>query len=157
MTGVYNPLLVCLSLVVAFLASFTAVELSGGLNALHGSKGRPFWLIGGAVSMGVGIWSMRFIGMLAFSLPIRIGYDVSATAASLVLAIGASFIALATVSRGALSRARLCVAGTVMGIGVSAMHFAGMHAMQMDPMIEHDRWTVAVSIATAFTASMVAL
>jgi NO-binding membrane sensor protein with MHYT domain len=87
--------------VVAFLASFTAVELSGGLNALHRSKGRPFCLIRGAVSMGVGIWSMRFIGMLAFSLPIRIGYDVSATAASLVLAIGASFIALATVSRGA--------------------------------------------------------
>jgi len=73
MTGVYNPLLVCLSLVVAFLASYTAVELSGGLNALLSAKRRRLWLGGGAMSMSVGICSMHFIGMLAFSLPIPVG------------------------------------------------------------------------------------
>ncbi|BBU32184.1 bifunctional diguanylate cyclase/phosphodiesterase (plasmid) [Burkholderia sp. THE68] len=157
MTGFYNPLLVCLSLVVAFLASYTAVELSGGLNALASAKRRPVWLAGGAVSMGVGIWSMHFIGMLAFSLPIEVGYDVSVTAASLVLAIGVSFIALATASRGALSWRRLLVAGTIMGLGVAAMHFTGMQAMQMSPGIDYTFWKLALSVAVAILASMAAL
>ena len=157
MTGVYNPLLVCLSLVVAFLASYTAVELSGGLNTLAGAKRRPLWLAGGAVSMGVGIWSMHFIGMLAFSLPVEVGYDLAATTASLFLAIGVSLIALATASRGVLSSARLCIAGTVMGIGVAAMHFTGMHAMQMSPGIAYTIWRVALSVGVAIAASMAAL
>ena len=157
MTGVYNPLLVCLSLVVAFLASYTAVELSGGLNALASAKRRPLWLVGGAMSMGVGIWSMHFIGMLAFSLPIAVGYDLPTTAASLLLAIIASLIALATASRGALSRTRLCAAGTIMGLGVAAMHFTGMHAMQMSPEIEYTMWRVALSVVVAIAASMAAL
>jgi diguanylate cyclase (GGDEF)-like protein len=157
MTGVYNPLLVCLSLVVAFLASYTAMELSGGLNALASTKRRPLWLVGGAVSMGVGIWSMHFIGMLAFSLPIAVGYDFSITAASLFLAISVSLIALATASRGTLSRRRLCVAGTIMGVGVAGMHFTGMHAMQMSPGIEYTIWKVALSVGVAIAASMAAL
>ena len=157
MTGVYNPLLVCLSLVVAFLASYTAVELSGGLNTLTGAKRRPLWLAGGAVSMGVGIWSMHFIGMLAFSLPVEVGYDLATTTASLFLAIGVSLIALATASRGVLSSARLCIAGTVMGIGVAAMHFTGMHAMQMSPGIAYTIWRVALSVGVAIAASMAAL
>jgi len=157
MTGIYHPLLVCLSLVVAFLASYTAVELSGGLNALASAKRRPLWLVGGAVSMGLGIWSMHFIGMLAFSLPIAVGYDFSITAASLFLAISVSLIALATASRGALSRRRLCVAGTIMGIGVAGMHFTGMHALQMSPGIEYTIWKVALSVGVAIAASMVAL
>ncbi|SMG27810.1 putative bifunctional diguanylate cyclase/phosphodiesterase [Paraburkholderia susongensis] len=157
MTGVYNPLLVCLSLVVAFLASYTAMELSGSLNALTSAKRRPLWLVGGAVSMGVGIWSMHFIGMLAFSLPIAVGYDFSITMASLFLAISVSLIALATASRGALSRRRLCVAGTVMGAGVAAMHFTGMQAMQMSPGIEYTIWRVVLSVGVAIGASMAAL
>ncbi|OUL80856.1 putative bifunctional diguanylate cyclase/phosphodiesterase [Paraburkholderia hospita] len=157
MTGVYNPLLVCLSLVVAFLASYTAVELSGGLNTLTSAKRRPLWLVGGAVSMGVGIWSMHFIGMLAFSLPIAVGYDLSSTMASLFLAICVSLIALATASRGALSAKRLCTAGTIMGVGVAAMHFTGMHAMQMSPGITYTIWKVALSVGVAIAASMAAL
>jgi diguanylate cyclase len=157
MTGVYNPLLVCLSLVVAFLASYTAVELSGGLNALASTKRKPLWLVGGALSMGVGIWSMHFIGMLAFSLPIAVGYDFPATAASLFLAIGVSLIALATASRGALSHTRLCVAGTIMGVGVAAMHFTGMHAMQMSPEIEYTDWKAMLSVGVAVAASIAAL
>ena len=157
MTGVYNPLLVCLSLMVAFLASYTAVELSGGLNALASAKRRPLWLVGGAMSMGLGIWSMHFIGMLAFSLPIAVGYDFSITAASLLLAISVSLIALATASRGALSRRRLCAAGTIMGIGVAGMHFTGMHALQMSPGIEYTIWKVALSVGVAIAASMAAL
>src|ERR1700710_959538 len=98
MTGVYNPLLVCLSLVVAFLASYTAVELSGGLNSLLGGKRRTAWLWGGAMSMGMGIWSMHFIGMIAFSLPIAVGYDVGITSVSLALAICVAYFALSVIA-----------------------------------------------------------
>jgi diguanylate cyclase len=157
MAGVYNPLLVCLSLVVAFLASYTAVELSGGLNALTSAKWRPLWLGGGAVSMGLGIWSMHFIGMLAFSLPIAVGYDFTLTAASLFLAISVSLIALATASRGTLSLRRLCAAGTIMGFGVAGMHFTGMQALQMSPAIEYTLWKVALSVGVAIAASIAAL
>jgi diguanylate cyclase len=157
MTGVYNPLLVCLSLVVAFLASYTAVELSGGLNSLLGGKRRTAWLWGGAMSMGMGIWSMHFIGMIAFSLPIAVGYDLSITAVSLVLAVSVSFIALATASRGTLSRTRLFTAGAVMGIGVAAMHYTGMRAMDMSPPITYTPWEMALSVVIAIVASIAAL
>jgi diguanylate cyclase len=157
MVGIYNPLLVCLSLVVAFLASYTAMELSGGLNALGGATRRPLWLVGGALSMGVGIWSMHFIGMLAFSLPIAVGYDLSITGASLLLAFSVSFVALTTASRGSLSRARLCAAGTLMGIGIAGMHFTGMYAMRMSPEIDYSIGKVVLSIGVAITASIAAL
>lgn len=157
MTGVYNPLLVCLSLVVAFLASFTALELAGGLSEIVDPKRRTLWLVGGAVSMGIGIWSMHFIGMLAFALPIAVGYDLPITASSLFLAIGVSLIALVTASRGALSRRRLCVAGAIMGVGVAAMHFVGMQALQMFPGIEYTKWKVVLSVGVAVAASIVAL
>lgn len=157
MTGIYNPLLVCVSLVVAFLASYTTVELSGTLSTLQHTRRRILWLAGGAVSMGVGIWSMHFIGMIAFSLPIAIGYKFSTTLMSLLLAVGASFLALATASRGTLSYKRLCIAGTVMGFGVAGMHYMGMHAMDMSPGIHYTAWRVLASVVEAIVASIVAL
>ncbi len=157
MIGIYNPLLVCVSLVVAFLASYTTVELSGTISTVQHNRRRVLWLAGGAVSMGVGIWSMHFIGMIAFSLPIAIGYNFGTTVISLLLAIGASFIALTTASRGALSFKRLCVAGTVMGIGVAGMHYMGMHALQMSPPIRYSAWRLLVSIVEAIAASIAAL
>jgi diguanylate cyclase len=149
MTGVYNPLLVCLSLAVAFLAFYTAVELSAGLNALASAKRRPLWLAGGALSMGLAIWSMHFTGVLAFSLPDAVGYGLAITRGSLFLAIGMSLIALATASRGVLSRRRTSVAGTIMGVGIAAMHFTGMHAMPMSPAIEYTPLRVVLSVGVA--------
>ena len=157
MNGFYNPLLVCLSLVVAFLASYTAVELAGALSVLRNARLRYLWIGGGAASMGVGIWSMHFIGMIAFSLPISVGYDIGTTSISLVLAIGASFVALVTASRGTLSITRLCVAGTVMGMGVAGMHYLGMHAMEMSPPIRYTPWKFVASVVEAVGASIAAL
>jgi diguanylate cyclase (GGDEF)-like protein len=157
MSGTYNPLLVFLSVVVAFLASYTALELSGQIFLLPHARKRRRWLLGGAMAMGIGIWSMHFIGMLAFSLPIPLGYDLSTTVISLLLAGVVSWIALITVSRKTLSRVRLCVAGTVMGTGVCAMHYTGMVAMQMSPPIRYTLWVVIASVAIAVVASIAAL
>ena len=94
MQSVYNGWLVALSIGVAILASYTALDFAGRI-VIAEPRRRVIWLAGGAVTMGVGIWSMHFIGMLAFALPIPLGYDVSITALSLVIAIAVSFFASA--------------------------------------------------------------
>ncbi|MFC4276686.1 putative bifunctional diguanylate cyclase/phosphodiesterase [Achromobacter aloeverae] len=157
MHGIYDPLLTCLSVVVAFLASFTALEGAAMLTTVTSSRRRHVWLAGSACAMGMGIWSMHFIGMIALTLPISVGYDIDVTAASLVLAILAALVALATVSRGQLSVKRLLVAGAIMGTGVAAMHYTGMMAMRMSPSIDYDAARVALSIAIAVGASIAAL
>lgn len=157
MNGVYNPLLTCLSVVVAFLASFTALEGAAMLNAVISSRWRHVWLAGSACAMGIGIWSMHFIGMIALTLPIAVGYDLDVTAASLALAVLAALVALATVSRGCLSPRRLLAAGIVMGLGVAAMHYTGMIAMRMSPGIDYDPVRVALSLVIAIGASIGAL
>ncbi|WP_321813945.1 MULTISPECIES: putative bifunctional diguanylate cyclase/phosphodiesterase [unclassified Paraburkholderia] len=157
MNGVYNPLLTCLSVLVAFLASFTALEGAAMLSAVTSSRWRHVWLAGSASAMGIGIWSMHFIGMIALTLPIAVGYDLDMTTASLALAVLAALVALATVSRGCLSARRLPAAGTVMGLGVAAMHYTGMIAMRMSPSINYDATRVTLSVAVAIGASIAAL
>ncbi|NIE64500.1 EAL domain-containing protein [Burkholderia sp. Ax-1719] len=142
---------------VAFLASFTALEGAAMLSTVTSNRWRHVWLAGSACAMGIGIWSMHFIGMIALTLPIAVGYDLDVTAASLALAVLAALVALATVSRGCLSARRLLAAGSVMGIGVAAMHYTGMIAMRMSPSIEYDPARVALSVAIAIGASISAL
>src|SRR6185295_16379053 len=119
MVGTYNYWLVFLSIVVAILASYAALNLATRIAA---SKGRAaqIWLLGGAVSMGTGIWSMHFLGMLAFRLPIPMGYDVSITLLSMLIAVVVSGFALSTVSQDTLSTRSLVVGGVLMGFGICA-------------------------------------
>jgi diguanylate cyclase (GGDEF)-like protein len=156
MVGSYSYWLVLLSIVVAIFASYTALDLSTRITA---SKGRSaqLWLIGGAFSMGVGIWSMHFIGMLAFSLPIPMGYDVPITLLSMLIAVVVSYFALFTVTRRTVSSRNLAVGGTLMGLGICAMHYTGMAAMDMSPPIRYDPWLFAASIAVAIVAALAAL
>lgn len=93
LTGTYNTWLVLSSLLIAMLASYTALDMAGRVAASQGRAARG-WLIGGSVAMGIGIWSMHFLGMLAFSLPIPMGYDPTITFLSLLIAIAASAFAL---------------------------------------------------------------
>ena len=76
LVGTYNPSLVLVSLGVAILASYTALGMANRVKASSGLPAAKFWLAGGAFAMGIGIWSMHFVGMLAFSLPIPMGYDL---------------------------------------------------------------------------------
>src|SRR5579863_7255424 len=139
MVGTYNPLLVLLSIVVAIFVSYTALSLSARVaRAKSGSDNTALWVAGGAVSMGCGIWSMHFIGMLAFSLPIPLTYDVSTTLASLGIAIGLSGYALSLASRVQISLRRLAAGAVVMGLGICAMHYSGMSAVQVLPVITYE-------------------
>src|SRR5688572_30257985 len=146
MAASYDFGLVALSLIVAILASYTALDLAARITASTGIAAR-LWLLGGAFSMGIGIWSMHFVGMLAFSLPIPMGYDVAITLLSLVIAVSVSWFALSSVTRSTMSGRRLLVGGVLMGFGISAMHYTGMAAMDMFPPIRYDPVLFTASVA----------
>src|SRR6185369_9537561 len=102
MIGNYQYGLVALSVAIAILASYAALDLTGRTRAAAGAR-RRIWLSGGATAMGLGIWAMHYIGMLAFRLPVPVLYDVPTVVVSLVAAIAASAMALFVVSRDTLT------------------------------------------------------
>ncbi|BCZ79824.1 putative bifunctional diguanylate cyclase/phosphodiesterase [Paraburkholderia terrae] len=157
MQSTYHLGLVVVSLAVATLASYTALDLAGRISTMASARLRHLWLAGGAAAMGTGIWSMHFIGMLAFSLPIPLGYDFAITSYSLIIAMIVSYFALVQVARPTLSARRLVTGGLLMGFGIAGMHYTGMAAMQMQPGIHYRPGLFAASVAIAIAASMAAL
>jgi signal transduction histidine kinase/CheY-like chemotaxis protein len=156
LTGYYEIPLVLVSILVAIVASYSALSLAGRVAE---SKGRAMfaWTVGGAIAMGSGIWAMHFVGMLAFRLPIPIAFDIPITMASLLLPIAASGLALWQVSRPDLSPRRLGISAVLMGAGINAMHYTGMAAMRMAPGIVYNPWLFALSVLIAVAASALAL
>ena len=154
--GTYSAPLVVVSLLVAMLAAYTALDMAERVRAASGRSAHS-WLAGGAFAMGLGIWSMHFIGMLAFELPIAVGYDLPMTAASLGIAVAASALALFLVTRTALPWSHLIGGALLIGGGVAAMHYLGMAAMRMAPGIDYDLAWFALSLVIAVGASGAAL
>ncbi|ROM70570.1 histidine kinase [Pseudomonas brassicacearum] len=154
--GSYSPALVSISLFVAVLASYTALDLTGRIATTQGRAAR-LWMVGGALAMGVGVWSMHFIGMLAFTLPIELGYDVSITALSLLIAILSCGFALWLVSQPKLPVWQLAFGALIMGAGISAMHYTGMAALQIQPGIDYAPMLFGASLVIAVAASAAAL
>lgn len=156
MIGTYNEILVLFSLLVAILASYTALDMAGRV-AISQGRTAHWWLAGGAFAMGLGVWSMHFVGMLAFDLPIPLGYDIGLTLVSMLAAVGSSAFALWLVSRPELPALRLLLGAVLMGAGISSMHYIGMAALQMMPGIRYHPGWFALSIAIAVAASGAAL
>jgi len=147
--------LVFLSIAIAIVASYTALSLSGRVTVATGQI-RKLWLSGGAIAMGVGIWAMHFIAMLAYNLPIAITYDLPLVLLSMAVAVIASGVALFVVSRE-FGLLQLIAGGSVMGLSIAAMHYTGMTAMRLEATPEYDPKLVALSLAIAIGASLVAL
>jgi diguanylate cyclase (GGDEF)-like protein/PAS domain S-box-containing protein len=156
MTGTYDYRLVALSVCIAILAAYAALDLSGRVKAAPG-KWRAAWLAGGATAMGLGIWAMHYVGMLAFVPPMPVFYHVPTVVYSLLSAIAAAAIALSSTSRRHLHKKALILGGCAMGGAIAAMHYIGMDAMRMKARIEYDWTLVAVSIGLAVVISWVAL
>ncbi|WP_075794825.1 MHYT domain-containing protein [Massilia putida] len=156
LTGYYETPLVLISILVAIVASYSALSLAGRVTEAAG-RTKFAWILGGAIAMGSGIWAMHFVGMLAFRLPIPIAFDIPITLVSLVLPIAASGLALWQVSRADLGPVRLGASALIMGIGINAMHYTGMAAMRMQPGIVYDPLLFALSVLIAVVASALAL
>ncbi|GAB7564430.1 bifunctional diguanylate cyclase/phosphodiesterase [Methylobacillus methanolivorans] len=153
----YNQSLVLVSLIVAMFASYAALAMSERVNPAKGEKLSRWWLWGSAATLGAGIWSMHFIGMLAFHLDIPLGYDPAITLLSLLVAILASGVALFQAVRPTLPLTRLAGSAVLMGVGVASMHYLGMWSMLMDPIPVYDPWLVILSILIAIAASGAAM
>jgi NO-binding membrane sensor protein with MHYT domain/signal transduction histidine kinase len=156
LSGSYDYLLVALSIVIAILASYAALDFAGRVTAARGSL-RLLRLSGGAVSMGVGIWSMHYVGMLAFQLPIPVRYDWPTVLLSLLAAVLASAVALFVVSRRQMGVFRAVLGSIVMGSGIATMHYVGMDAMRMAAQHLYSPSMVGLSIVLAIVISLVAL
>ena len=155
-TGTYNPYLVALSILVACFASYTALDLSGHLGPTRGFARRA-WLVAAALTMGGGIWSMHFVAMLAFIMPIPMSYDIGLTILSLVVAILVTGVGFYVISRQGASPLRLVLSGIFMGLGIAGMHYTGMAAMRGNVELSYDPLFVALSLVIAIGASTVAL
>lgn len=128
--GYYDLNLVILSYLVAVMASYVALTLVGRLREEKNIKARWYWLVGGAFTMGAGIWSMHFIGMLAFVMPMPMEYELTWTASSLLMAMLASAFGLFILQKKESTKSRLIVGGFVLGLAISTMHYMGMEGMK---------------------------
>jgi len=153
----FNMMWVILSVVVAIFASYVALNLAQNVTQTTG-KTRAGWLACGALAMGIGIWSMHFIGMLAFEMPgMEMAYDVPLMALSVLVAIVASALALFIVSRPSVPVGSIIFGGVAMAAAISGMHYIGMASMRMAATIEWNMYLVALSVLIAMVASFSAL
>jgi PAS domain S-box-containing protein len=156
LVGHYDYRLVTLSIVIAILSAYAALDLAGRVSISQG-RARLAWLFGGATAMGTGIWAMHYIGMEAFELPVPVLYDWPTVLVSLFAAIGASGIALISVSQPTLGDIRRFAGAFLMGSGIAAMHYIGMEAMRLPAMCTYSPGLVLLSVLLAVVISFVAL
>jgi len=154
--GSYNYALVALSVLIAMFASYAALDLAGRVTAASGWT-RAVWLLGGAGAMGTGIWSMHYIGMLAFILPIPVAYHWPTVLLSLFAAILASLVALGVVSRQKMGWFRALAGSLLMGAGIASMHYIGMAAMRLAAICQFNSFLVVLSVMLAVLISLAAL
>lgn len=156
MTEHYNSWLVALSLAIGVFASYTALNIALRVRDADARTAR-YWLIGGSIALGLGIWSMHFLGMLAHSLPVPIGYDPGLSALSIVPAIAAAALALRIAQRRQATRQTVWLGGTLIAAGIVGMHYMGMNALRMSPAIVYDPILVLMSCLIALLATSAAL
>src|SRR5205823_9458422 len=152
----YDYRLVILSVLIAIFASYAALDLAGRVTATR-NQARFAWLVGGAIAMGTGIWSMHYTGMLAFRLPLRVYYHVPTVVLSLLAAIFASFVALFVVSRRRVTVLHVVAGSVLMGAGIATMHYTGMAAMRLAAHHHYDPGLWLLSVLLAVVISLAAL
>src|SRR3990167_5763568 len=153
----YDPLLVLMSLCIAVFTSGMALQLAGVARDSETAWWRQVTILTGSLALGAGVWSMHFIGMLAFQLCAEVRFDLDVTLLSMLPSLAASWVALTVLARRNLSLLQLCIGGLLVGAGIGAMHYSGMAAMQMAPLLRYDPWMFGVSILVAVALAILAL
>ena len=152
----YSPLLVLGSLAVAIMGAFTALRLTSNLRNLDAAK-RKVRVTQGALALGTGIWSMHFTGMLAVALPITINYDPLRTLASALLAVLVVGVALLSLHFGVRTKTRICIAGTLTGLGIVGMHYLGMSAISANCVVSYSPLGILLAIGIGIASSIAAI
>lgn len=156
MEGSYNYYIVSLSVIIAILASYSALSITAKISSTKG-KVRFFWLLSGSFVMGSGVWSMHFVGMLAFHLHAAVKYDVWLTLLSMSASVVSSFIAFYITMPLKINWYKIAIGGFVMGSGIVTMHYVGMEAMIMPARLAYNQTIWVLSAIIAFAASYAAL
>jgi PAS domain S-box-containing protein len=156
LSGYYDHRLVAISIFISILAAYVALDLAERVTTARGAS-RLAWLYGGAAAMGIGIWAMHYVGMVAFHLPIPVMYDWPTVLLSLFTAILTSGVALYIVSRATMGLARTAVGSLIMGCGIAAVHYIGMEAMRLKAMCLYHVGLLLLSVILAVLISFVAL
>jgi PAS domain S-box-containing protein len=151
----YSFGLVTLSVIVATMGAYVAIETA---QRIRTERHRRFlWTCCGALAMGVGIWTMHFVGMLALQMPVPVWYDALLTYASVVAAVVGCAIAFMIFNRTTVSGWRLSVASVFMGGAIAGMHYTGTAGMQTGGAIVYDPLLVAASVGIAVVLSFAGL
>jgi PAS domain S-box-containing protein len=152
----YSLALVVLSLVVATLGAYVAVEIAQRIRAVA-TRRRVLWTGGGALALGLGIWSMHFVGMLALQIPVLVWYDALLIFASVVVAVVGCGLAFIIFNRATVRWWLLVPASVFMGSAIAGMHYIGMASMRMSGQVIYDPIIVAASVGIAIIVSFAAL
>jgi PAS domain S-box-containing protein len=152
----YEMHLVTLSIVLSVCASYAALDLASRITSAKG-RARIVWLTAGSIAMGVGIWSMHYVGMLALDIGVPVSYHLPTVVLSLLAAIFSSATALSVASRPDLDPKRQVFGSLFMGGGIAGMHYIGMAAMRSAAAVTYDWKVVALSVALAVGISEIAL
>ncbi|WP_151702423.1 EAL domain-containing protein [Nitrincola alkalilacustris] len=155
--GSHAPGLVLLSVLIAILAAYTSFGYSRLMRSPGTAVNHRAWHFSGAVAMGLGVWAMHFTGMVSFSLPVEVDYQISLTLISVVPAILAAYVTLSVITRREPSFSRIALGGLLMGGGIGVMHYTGMAAMVMAAERLYQPILFALSILIAVALATLAL
>ncbi len=153
----HDPLLVIASLIISGLGAYAALRIAACVRLTEARFHRLAWFAAGAITMGVSVWAMHFIGMLAFQLPIPVSYDLWLTLLSVCPAILAGALMLQIATKPNASLARIAIGGTAMGLGVVVMHYSGMAAMRLEGVVLYNPLIFALSVVVSIALAIAAL
>jgi NO-binding membrane sensor protein with MHYT domain len=156
MYGTYDPTLVVVSYIIAALASYVALDMSSHLKKQTSALFRVCWWGGGALVMGAGIWSMHFVGMLAFDMEMPMSYNLYWTGASMLIATIAAAIAFSFFMLKNPTRIHYILSGIILGTAILAMHYTGMAGME-NMVIHYTPGLFFLSVLIAVIAATAAL
>ena len=157
LTGEYEFYLVMVSVGIAVFASFMGFQVATQARTAQSNFAKRSLLMVGAIAQGVGIWSMHFVGMLAFELCTEVNYDWYITLVSMLPGVGAAWVALRFLITNTISPLHIVLGGVLVGAGIGAMHYIGMAAMQMAPLLKYDLHIFLLSIVVAVLLAMLSL
>ncbi|MBF0382913.1 MAG: PAS domain S-box protein [Magnetococcales bacterium] len=155
--GSYNMGLVALSIVIAVVVSYTALVVVQLARRVDNAKRGHFLLTLGGATLGLGVWSMHFIGMLGFAIPCGITYNPYTTALSMLPGVLAGIFSLHLISKNSDSWSSLLIGGVLFGGGIGVMHYWGMAAMQMEAFLRYDLKLFLLSIVVAVVLAVISL
>jgi diguanylate cyclase (GGDEF)-like protein/PAS domain S-box-containing protein len=146
-----------LTVAVASAASFTAFGILERVQTTTHKIHQFLWRVFGTMSMGFGIWSMHFIGLLTLQLPLPVYFNVKFSILSVIPALLVSSIILWLVSHQALSRVKLLLGGLLLAGSMQALHYLGLLMMEINADIAYLKPLFFLSLITSVALSLAAL